>query len=250
MFEPEDLSEDAFLGGALRICQPKQGFRSGLDAVLLAASVRGMAREHVLEVGAGAGVASLCLARRVRELAVTGLEIDPDLAQLANRNAVQNGLASAVRFEAGSLEDAPASIARTSFAHVFANPPYMEEGAAMPARDPGRMIARLGPQGVLDAFADFCLRRAESGGSVTLIHRADRLSRLLTAFEEKLGAIKVFPLWPRLGVAAKRVIVSGRKGSRAPLTLCAGLVLHGEGNAFTPEAEAVLRGGGALLLDD
>jgi tRNA1(Val) A37 N6-methylase TrmN6 len=246
---PGALSEDAFLGGALRICQPKRGFRSGLDAVLLAAAIPAGPGETALEAGAGAGVASLCLAKRVAGFSIQGLEIDPELAALATANAARNGFEDRARFLAGALDEPPPALAGASFDHVFANPPFLEAGEAVAARDPGRMVARQGPEGVLHSFVDFCVRRAASGGSVTLIHRADRLDRLLGEMDGRLGAVKVFPLWPRAGVAAKRVIVSGRKGSRAPLQLLAGLVLHGEGDGFTPEAEAVLRHGAALNLD-
>src|SRR5262249_46373075 len=112
--------------------------------------------------------------------------------------------------------------------------------------EPGRRRARQGPEGVLALFVDFCIGAAAPGGSVTLIHRADRLERLLAAIGSRLGALEIIPLWPRQGVPAKRGILRGRQGSGAPLTLCPGLVLHGAGHGFTAEAEAVLRHGAPL----
>jgi tRNA1(Val) A37 N6-methylase TrmN6 len=194
-------------------------------------------------------VASLCLAHRVAGLSVTGLERDEMLAALANENAVRNGLAGRARILGGALESFPSVLGDAQFDHVFANPPFLEEREAVTAEHPRRRAARQGPEGVLDLFADFCVERAAPGGSVTLIHRADRLERILAALEGRMGAIRIFPLWPREGAPAKRVIVSARKGSRAPLQLLAGLVLHGEGHAFTPKAESVLRGGAGLFLD-
>jgi tRNA1(Val) A37 N6-methylase TrmN6 len=243
------LTDDAFLGGALQIRQPAQGFRSGLDAVLLAAAVPAKAGVYALEAGAGAGVASLCLARRVPGLSVLGLERDLALAGLAQDNAARNGLGDRVSIMAGTLEAPPQALLGRPFDHVFANPPFLEEGESMAAPDPMRRAARQGPEGVLNLFVDFCLARVASGGSVTLIHRADRLDRILAALDGRAGAIKIFPLWPRQGEPAKRVLVSARKGSRAPLRLLSGLVLHGEGHGFTPKADQVLRGGAALRLD-
>lgn len=241
-----DHTEDAFLGGALRVLQPLRGFRSGLEAVLLAAAVPARAGEAVLEAGAGAGVASLCLARRVAGLMVTGLELDPETAALANRNAQRNGLA--VTIETGSVAAPPKAVTARSFDHVFANPPFMEDGEALGASDEARRAARLGPAGTLAAFIAFCLRRAGPKGTVTVIHRADRLGQILGVMEGRLGAVTVFPLWPKAGVPAKRVIVQGRKSCRAPLTLRAGLVLHEADGGFTRGAEAILRHGAPLDL--
>jgi tRNA1(Val) A37 N6-methylase TrmN6 len=240
-----DCTDDAFLGGALNILQPARGFRAGIDSVLLAAAIPAEAGQSALEAGVGAGVASLCLARRVAGLEVCGVEIDPALVALANRNAERNGLGDRVRFEARSVAEAdPAMLGR--YAHVFANPPFLEEGEAVQAGEAGRRRARLGPEGVLALFVDFCIGAAAPGASVTLIHRADRLDRILAALGTRLGALEIIPLWPRQGVPAKRVIIRGRKGSGAPLMLRPGLVLHGEGNGFTEAAEAVLRHGAPL----
>ena len=241
-----ELTDDAFLGGQLKLLQPGQGFRSGLDAVLLAASVPAGPGEAALEAGAGAGVASLCLARRVAGLKVTGLEIDPALTELARQNAVRNGLADRVSFETGSVTEPSKSIGRC--AHVFANPPFLEKGEAVLAEDPGRSRAKHGEDGALSEFIDFCMRHVEPKGTVTLIHRADRLDRILAAIDGRLGGLQILPLWPRAGHPAKRVIVQGRASSRAPLTLHAGLVLHEEGGAFTAAAEAILRHGAPLQL--
>ena len=83
-----------------------------------------------------------------------------------------------------------------------------------------------------------CLR-----GTVTLIHRADNFGKILTAMEEKFGDIRVAPLYAREGTAASRVVVQGVRGSKAPMQLLPGRILHGEGNGFTDDADAVLRQG-------
>jgi tRNA1(Val) A37 N6-methylase TrmN6 len=92
-------------------------------------------------------------------------------------------------------------------------------------------------------------RLAQPKGTATIIHKAESLGRLLAVLEGRFGALKVLPLYPRVGAPAHRVIVQGTKGSRAPLLLLPGFVLHGEGNAFTPEAQAVLAAGAALPMD-
>ena len=92
-----NLTCDAFLGGRVLVRQPETGFRSGLDAVFLAAACSAADGDRVLEAGCGAGAAALCLLARVPGAHVTGVEIDPGLAALARANAEDNGVSS--RFE-------------------------------------------------------------------------------------------------------------------------------------------------------
>src|SRR6478609_3485606 len=102
-----EISEDGFLNGRLRARQLARGFRSGLDAVMLAAAVPAKPGDRVLELGSGAGVAGLCLAARVPDCTITGVEIDPDLVSLANTNALANGMEARVRFVQADVLDPP-----------------------------------------------------------------------------------------------------------------------------------------------
>jgi tRNA1(Val) A37 N6-methylase TrmN6 len=248
----DDLTEDRLLGGRVRLSQPTTGYRAGIDPVFLAAAVPAKAGERVLDVGAGAGAAALCLAARVAKTSVSGVEADRALVRLANANAGATGVGDRVQFFAGDLLTPPVRLAPASFDHVMANPPYMPEGAGRASPDPGKAAATVEDRAGLGDWLRFCLLMAAPTGTVTLIHRADRLDALLEAIAGRLGGVVVFPLWPggEGRKAAKRVIVSGRKGSRAPLSLVPGLVLHHSGGAFTDEAEAVLRHAGALQLDE
>lgn len=231
---------ETFLDGKVAITQPEAGFRSGLDAVMLAAAVPATTGEQALELGAGAGTASLCLKARVPGVAVTGVEIDPGLVELANANAAANGFDC--RFVAADIFHLPPELKR-DFDQVFCNPPFHGEGQASP--DVARKQA-LSDDGKLRDWLKLGLQRTVSGGFFTAILRADRLAEALAALPTE--GVSVLPLWPRLGEPARRVIVQVRKASRAPFALAPGLVLHREDGAFTPEAEAVLRRGAALAL--
>jgi tRNA1Val (adenine37-N6)-methyltransferase len=233
---------ERFLGGRIAVCQPESGFRAGLDAVMLAAAIPG--GDTALELGAGAGTASLCLAARVADCAVTGLEIDPDLAALAAENATANGFQERVRFVAGDVFNLPAEL-RQDFAHVFCNPPFHDAtGRASP--DAARARALM-DQGQLADWLAAGLKRTRSGGTFTCIVRADRMGQALAALPPT--GTRLLPLWPRAGEPAKRVIIQTHKGSGAAFVLLPGLVLHGEDGAYTPPAEAILRHGAALALD-
>jgi tRNA1Val (adenine37-N6)-methyltransferase len=238
-----ESTEDKFLGGRVIVHQLAQGFRSGLDAVMLAAAVPAKARETILELGSGAGAASLCLAARVPDCDVTGLEIDPALAEIANENTKSNGVDARVKFIASDLFAMPREVLY-EFDHVLTNPPFHAgEGEISP--DAARDMA-LRDTGRLGEWISTGMKRVTSGGTFTAIIRADRLGEALTALREK--GVAIFPLWPRAGEPAKRVIVQATKGSRAPLALLAGLVLHEADGAYTRETDAILRNGGSLAL--
>jgi tRNA1(Val) A37 N6-methylase TrmN6 len=241
---PPAVTEDRLLGGRLAIRQPKDGFRVAIDTVLLAAAVPAQAGERVFEPGAGVGAAALCLAARVEGVRVSGIEPQAALVRLAGENARLNGLYGAVEVMAGAIGAALPPRVAGPFDHVMANPPFLEDSRAQKPQDEGRAAAHVeGEAGLADwcACAHTVLRR---GGSLTLIHRADRLEDVLAALGDGWGGVTVFPLWPRTGQAARRIIVRAHKGSKAPLALAAGLALHVEGaNGYTPEADAVLRGG-------
>jgi tRNA1(Val) A37 N6-methylase TrmN6 len=231
---------ETFLDGRVKVAQPESGFRSGLDAVMLAAAVPALAGQNVLELGAGSGAASLCLTARVSGLRLTGVERDAALAALAQDNAASNG--ADCTFVAADIFALPPELKR-DFDSVFANPPFHGEGQVSP--DAARAAALM-DGGKLSDWLKLGLQRTGSGGFFTAILRADRLNEALAALPER--GLCAFPLWPRQGEVPKRVIVQARKGSNAPFALLPGLVLHQEDGSWTPEADAVLRRGNMLAL--
>jgi FkbM family methyltransferase len=251
----EEVTDDAFLGGALRLLQPSEGYRAGIDAVLLAAAapLKTGRKELVLDVGAGVGTVGLAVARRAPRARVTLVEREPPLVRLSRDNIERNELRERVEVVEADvsrrLEDLPQFAGRAeSFDHVLANPPFNTEGAGTVSLDTLRAAASVMPGGNLARWARFMAAMARPGGTATMIHRADCVGEILTAFAGRFGGLTIFPLYPREGASAKRVLVQGIKGSNAPVELRPGLVLHGDGNAFRPEVEAILRHGGGLSL--
>lgn len=247
----KDLTEDAFLGGSLKLLQPKRGYRAATDPVLLAAACAAEPGERVLDVGCGVGAAAFCLARRRRGLSVEGIEIQEDLAALSRQNALRNGIGGWLA-HAGDIRDAPLFVRSKPYDRVLTNPPYFDplSGPASPVA--GREQANHETMS-LGAWLDFCLRRLKPRGGLTVIQRIERLPEILSALEGRAGDVGVLPLAPRDGAPAKRAIVTAIKESRGPFRLAAPLLLHqGEGGAdaapFTPEAQAVLRDGAPLLF--
>lgn len=248
-----DVTDNRFLGGRLSLLQPKTGYRAGIDAVMLAAAVPAKPGENVFEAGIGFAAAALCLAARVPDLTVAGIEIDETTAALAVENARRNGFADRIRVDRADVADPgralrQAGLASTSFDHAYANPPFHDAARVRAPRDRGRARARLHGAGEMDAWARILVSAAKPGGTVSLILPAAGIGEAFALFARRLGAITVFPLYPRSGLAASRIIVQGVKGSRAPHRLLPGLVLHDDNGRFTENAEAVLRCGAPLLL--
>ena len=231
---------DTFLDGRVRVAQPDTGFRAGLDAVMLAASVPARSGETALELGSGVGTVSLCLAARVPGVVTIGVEQDADLVRLAGENAAANGVDA--RFIAADIFALPTELKR-DFDQVFCNPPFHGEGQVSP--DAARARALM-DGGRLSDWLKLGLQRTVSGGYFTAILRADRLNEALAALPDR--GTCAFPLWPHAGEAPKRVIVQARKGSSAPFALLPGLVLHSADGGWTTESDAILRRGEALAL--
>lgn len=246
-FSPEDRTQDLFLGGRLRLSQPRYGYRAATDPVLLAAACPARSGQSVLELGCGVGVASFCLGARVPGLRLHGLEVQAAYAELARDNAQATGIGLAVH--EGDLRDMPPAL-RGSFDHVMANPPYFAPQDGTAARDPGRETA-LREETPLSDWVLAARKRLHPGGWLTMIHLAERLPDLLRGMDG-FGAVAVLPLAPRVGRMANRVIVRARKGARGPFRLLAPMVLHegarhdGDHESYAPEARAILRDGAAV----
>ena len=244
-----DTRFDAFLGGQLWIEQPVRGYRAGIDPVLLAASIPANPGETALDMGCGVGTAGLCLARRVPGVVVTGIEVQADYAALARANAGHNELPYSV-LEA-DLSDPPKQLKDNRFHHILANPPYFDRSTRIAARDAGRETA-LSEATPLSAWVEMAAKRARPGGTVTFIHRAERLPNLLGHMHEYLGSLSVLPLIPRTGRPARLVLVRGIKGGRADFRLLSGWLLHegahhdGDRESYTKATGCILRDGHAL----
>jgi tRNA1Val (adenine37-N6)-methyltransferase len=232
------------LGGRVIYRQAATGFRSGIEPVLLAASVPARPGEHVLEAGTGAGAALLCLSARVPGVQAAGVESDPDAAALAVDNAGANGF-TAVEIVAGRLETA---VFGRVFDHAIANPPYhAASGTASP--DAAREAAKRGSDTLTEAWIGRLAGALRDRGSLTLIVPAALCPVCLAAMADSRCPCSVmFPLWPKAGRAAKLVLLRGVKNGRTPMRLASGLVLHNPDGSFTEAAQAVLAGGAALAL--
>jgi tRNA1(Val) A37 N6-methylase TrmN6 len=247
------VTDDAVVGGRLRLKQPRRGHRVGHDAILLAAATAAEPGDHVVDLGAGVGAAGLALAARVPGITVTLVEIEPELAALAAENASRNGLADRVR----SVVLDVAAPARTFAAHglqagsaarVVMNPPFNDPARQRLSPEARRRLAHAACL-PLAVWTRSAMRLLRPGGTLTLIWRADGLSEVLAALTAAgLNGLAVRPVHPRPEAAAIRILVAGRKGSASPLAMLPGLILNDAAGVPSPAAEAILRHGASLPL--
>jgi tRNA1(Val) A37 N6-methylase TrmN6 len=236
------ISENTVLGGRVRLLQPEHGYRAGLDAALLAAACDSQGEQRVLEAGCGVGAALLAAAARRPTARFTGLERDPAAATLARRNVELNGVGARVEIMQGDVAEGFRALGLAPFDAVMANPPFFDDPGALRAPAPTRRAAWIAEDG-LGAWTAFLLKAVREGGTITLVHRADRLADILGLLSQKCGSVQIRPVHPFADAPAKRVLVRAVKTGKAPLRLLPPLVLHGrDGAKHTPQAEAILRG--------
>lgn len=243
-----DFTDDVFLGGKVLVRQPARGYRAGIDPVLLAATLPVAFAGRVLDVGAGAGTVGLCIAARCPAARVTLVERAPELVAFARHSVKSNGFENRVSVVAADILQ-PASQANLDTAEfdiVVANPPYHDDGGGTPAQTALKAASNAMPGDDLDGWLRFMTRMSRPGGKAIMIHTAESLPRLFAAFDRRFGALRVLPIHPRANAPAHRIVLSGVKGSRAPLTLLPAFVLHAEDGTYTPAAKTITRDGAAL----
>ena len=238
------LTPGTLLGGRVTYAQPQAGYRTGIEPVLLAACVAARPGQHVVEAGTGAGAALLCLAERVRGVRGTGIESDPEMAEVARGNLAANGRGDVGVVTCDVLAwrpDAPCH-------HAMANPPWHSDRGT-PSPDRGRRAAKLAGDGLLAAWALALTTALVRRGTLTFLLPAALLAEGVAALAAaECGEVAVQPLWPRCGTPARLVIVRGVRHGRGASRLLPGLTLHGPNGEFTAEAEAVLRHGAPLAV--
>jgi tRNA1(Val) A37 N6-methylase TrmN6 len=235
------------LNKRLELQQVENGFRSSIDAVLLAAACPAQSGQTLLDMGCGVGSAGLCVLTRVPGVRLTGIDIQADHAEISNRNAALNK--TDAQFLCADVRDfiLREGAKNILFDNIICNPPYNDAGAHHRSPSEAKALAMGHDETTLQDWVNCANRNLKSGGSFTLVHKADQVDKILLAFDGRFGAVEIFPLWPHEGEAAKRVIVRAVKDRKTPAILHAGLVLHDQNGEYTPQTEDILRHVKALL---
>ena len=241
-------TENSLLGGKVRLLQKQDGYRTAIDPVLLAAAVPAKAGEEVLDLGCGVGAVSLCLHTRVSGLKITGLDVQKPLVDLARRNSALNNCDEDMLFVNGDILNPQKELNEAKFDHVMANPPYFLANSGTMSPDAAKASSNVESDAGLVDWVRLAHRVLKTRGSITFIHRADRVADLIAAFYDSFGGLIIFPLWPSLGKEAKRVIVTARKGVVSPTRISPGLVLHKEDGSFSDQAQGILKKAATLRV--
>lgn len=240
--EIEKFTIDSFLGGKLQIKQPARGYRIGIDTVLLASAAKPKATAKVLDLGCGVGGISLCLLTNHLSISVVGMDLDRDLIKIAKENNLTGGFGKRFKPLTGSVLDPHKSLIPNSFDLIITNPPYLESNSSNPSPEKRKNSANVETEVDLGTWLSFSAKFLKPGGNISLIHRADRLDHILTLMRTSFGGLSVYPLWPKTGLPAKRVIVSGIKGSASPTKILPGAIIHNADGSYTAPVQAALTG--------
>jgi tRNA1(Val) A37 N6-methylase TrmN6 len=246
-----ELSEDAFLGGQLRLKQLKSGHRAGHDAVLLAAATATRPGDRVADLGAGAGVAGLAVARRVAGIDLVLVEIDAALAGLARANADANAIQADVivlDVEADAGAFTAAGLAPDSVDAVLMNPPFNDPARHRASPDTARGIAHVATATTLSKWIHAARRILKSKGILTLIWRADGIAEVLATLNHGFGSLQILPVHGDARGPANRILIRATKGGRAPTQIHPALLLNDESGVPNKRVQEILAGNGSLLL--
>ncbi len=241
----ENSPEINVLDHKVRLLQAKDGFRTSLDSVFLASACVAETKDRILDMGTGVGGAAFCLLWRVKGCHVTGVDIQKSHVDLAQANISLNNAEGHAEFICSDIRDYNTS---SRYDHVICNPPYLDAGTYTPSpyHDRAKALGHEGTDLALKDWVDAGLRNLKSGGSLTIIHRADYTDKIIQELGRKFGAIEIIPLYPKMGQEAKRVIIRAIKDRKTPAKLHFGLILHEQGGEYTEAADAILRNGVAI----
>ena len=246
-----ETTEDAFLGGALRLRQPKSGHRAGHDAMLLAAATLARPGDRVVEFGAGVGAAGLALKKREAAIDLVLVEVDSGLAALARDNAAANKMSAEVAvLDVTSPAEAfsSAGLPPDSVDVVLMNPPFNDAVRHRPSPDQARASAHVSGEATLESWIHASRRILRSSGVLTLIWRADGLASVLSALERGFGSLKIQPVHSDATRPAIRVLIRAVKGGKAPAEIVSGVVLNNESGVPNKRVAEILEGRGVLPL--
>ena len=243
-----EFTKDSFLGGGIRIWQPKKGYRAGIDPILLAASVNVSAGQKVLDLGCGVGTASFAIGYRVKNVELHGIEIQKAFVDLADLNSKENGIEFQV--ECTNISDLSSNITSKNFDHVIANPPYFDRKSSVRGINVYKEKS-FGDTGPISEWLKVAAKRAKPKGFVHFIVRSDRLMEIFTNMPNSLGSLVITPVISRKNENAKLTILHAKKNGRAGFIISSPIVLHplksDSREKYVPEVDKVLRNGASLI---
>jgi len=238
---------DGLLNRRVMLEQPATGYRVAMDTVFLAAAVPALEGDRVLDIGCGGGGVFLCLACRVPNIKGVGIEIQKEMADLCRRNIERNVFAVGFSIRQQDVTTLPDDM-KGIFDHALMNPPYHEDVRHDASPDKTKQTSNTEKTGDLALWIASAALALKSSGTITIIHRADRSSEILSLLKTSFGDIEVLPLLPKKGDKPKRAIYRARKDVPFSIKECQPISLHEASGKYTEEAEAILRHGNGIVF--
>ncbi|MDR1476525.1 MAG: methyltransferase, partial [Rickettsiales bacterium] len=216
------------------------------DALLLASAIDGhIVRRgtRILDVGIGGGAVALSILERFKEASATGIDVQDDMLDLAERSSALNGAGTRLVLMNEDILKPSAKFRRMEFDIVVTNPPY-HEGRASP--DASRARARSADAGISE-WVGACIKRLRSSGTFAIVHKAEKIDEVISAIKEnRMGRVEIFPFYTKRTLKANRIVARAVKDSRAPASIHPPIVLHDDGGGFSAVARRIFEQGEAI----
>ena len=238
-----DYTQDYLLNKQIKIFQPVDGYRASTDAIMVSSLVKTIKKnDNILDVGSGTGAISLCLASRFQQQLphITGLELQPELAELSDMSAKANGFSKILRYHNCNIKDKLDFIKPCSFQHVISNPPYSDHD--LPSPNMSKAQAHNHSDFNLSDWIKFMIKMLAPQGHFYMINRAEAVDEILYNLHGKLGNIKLIPLFTKEGPKAKRILIMAQKNNKTPTEILPPFIVHTE-DSYTEKAFQILREG-------
>lgn len=235
----DETIEDLQLGG-LRLLQKKGGFRFGMDSVLLADFAEIRKTDTVADFGTGSGILILLLRGREKGQRYYGVEIQEEMAEMAERTAAMNGLTDIVTILQGDAGNATDWIPECSLDAVICNPPYGIPGSVLQSPVASRAISRSQQEDTLEKFFRSAFRTLKGRGKISLVYPAAQMLSLMTALQKNHLEPKRFRMvYPRVNQKANMALIEAVKDAKPGLHTMPPLIIYGEDGDLTNELKSV-----------
>ena len=234
-------TNDYLLNKKIKIFQPKDGYRASTDAVFLSSlldSKKVKKDDTILDVGSGTGAISLCLASRLKDVKITGIDIQKDLVELSNMSSKENGYDSFLTYINTDIRK-KTSLPSGTFSFVITNPPYSDHD--MPSPNESKKLAHNHQDFDLTGWLSFCLKMLKPKGYLLVINRAEAINEIITSIGKKAGSINILPMYSKLGQDAKRVAIIAQKTAKGITKILPPFYTHNKDGSYTDKAQSILR---------
>lgn len=231
---------DDLMRSHFRIIQNPEKFCFGMDAVLLSGFARVKRGEKVLDLGTGTGILPLLLAAKTEGEHFTGIEIQPDMADMAGRSVLLNEVEDRIDIVCGDLRQSSARFGKAAFDVVVSNPPYMKESHGLKNPDDAKATARHEVSCTLEDVIREASDTLRSGGRFYLVHRPRRLAEIFCCLREhRLEPKQLRMVHSRADSEANMVLIEAVRGGGAWLKVLPPLIVYREPGVYNEEIRTI-----------